>query len=133
VSSDRDALIRETWKRWNEGARDPDQMGAGLTEDFLLESALTGRIFHGREGLVEWMAEIDESFDAWNLRIDEIRQVRSDRYLVLGGVHLHGRGSGVEFDQPVGWVVDFDGDLTRRLSNYASHEEAIEAAVREQA
>jgi SnoaL-like domain len=127
VDLDREAQIRETWELWNAGIRDPDRMGQGLTDDFELYSALTGRVFNGRDGLIEWMAEIDDSFDAWNLRIDEIRPVGEDRFLVLGGVHLHGRGSGVEFDQPIGWVVEFENGLTRRLFNFASHEEAIEA------
>jgi hypothetical protein len=128
VASDREKLIRETWKRWNAGERDPDQLGSGLTDDFELHSALTGRVFHGRQGVSDWMAEIDGSFGAWRLHVDEVRPAGPDRYLVLGGVHLQGRGSGVEFDQPIGWVVEFEGDLTRRLFNFASHEEAIEAA-----
>jgi hypothetical protein len=131
MTSDREELIRTTWQRWNAGERDPDQLGTGLTDGFELHSALTGRTFHGRQGVVDWMAEIDESFGAWNLRIDEVRAAGPDRYLVLGSVHLEGRGSGVSFDQPIGWVVEFEGDLTRRLLNFASHEEAI-AAVRAQ-
>jgi hypothetical protein len=127
VTLDREALIRETWAQWNAGVRDPDAMGSGLAEGFVLHSALTGRVFHGRQGMVDWMAEIDENFGAWNLRIDEIRAAGPDRYVVLGGVHLEGRGSGVELDQPIGWVIEFDGDLTTRLFNFASHEEAIEA------
>jgi SnoaL-like domain len=127
VDLDLEAQIRETWELWNAGIRDPDAMGQGLTDDFELSSALTGRTFFGRHGLIDWMAEIDENFDAWNLRIDEIRPAGEDRFLVLGGVHLHGRGSGVEFDQPIGWVVEFEKGLTRRLFNFASHEEAIEA------
>ena len=129
MTEDREALIRETWERWNAGVRDPDAMGYGLAEGFVLESALTGRVFHGREGLVEWMAEIDENFGAWNLRIDEIRAAGQDRYVVLGGVHLEGRGSGLELDQPIGWVIEFEGELTTRLRNFTSHEEAIEAAA----
>ena len=129
MAVDREAIIRETWERWNAGVRDPDAFGgAGVTDDFTLSSALTGRVFHGREGLVAWMAEIDENFDAWNLRIDEIRATGKDRYVVLGGVRLHGRGSGVELDQPIGWVVEFEGDLGKRLLNFSSHDEAIEAA-----
>ncbi len=122
-------MIRETWERWNAGVRDPGEMGQGLTEDFTLYSALTGRSFKGRQGLIDWMAEIDEHFGAWNIRIDEIRAAGEDRYVVLGGVDLEGRGSGLELDQPIGWVIEFEGDLTSRLNNFASHDEAIEAAA----
>ena len=33
-----------------------------------------------------------------------------------------------EFDQPMGWLVDFDGDLITALHNIAGHDSAIEAA-----
>jgi hypothetical protein len=126
MSAEREAEIRDLWEQWNSGGR--ASIVGDLTDDFLLESAVTGRTFKGREGIVEWMAEIDESFEGWRLWIDEIREVRADRYLVLGGVHLRGRGSGVEFDQPIGWILDFDGDSLARLLNVAGHEAAIEAA-----
>jgi len=126
-AAEREAVIRATWDQWNEGVRDPQAMGTGLAEGFVLKSALTGRTFHGRQGLIDWMSEIDENFGAWNIRIDEIRPMTPDRYVVLGWVHLKGRGSGLELDQPIGWVIEFEGDLTTRLLNFASHEEAIAA------
>ena len=129
MSGGREALLRRQWQRWNAGDRE-SHMGQ-IAEDFVVESALTGRTFDGPEGLADWMAEIDESFESWRTWIDEVREVTADRYLVLGGVHLRGRGSGVEFDQPIGWVVDFSGDRIVRLRNLADHEAAIAAADRE--
>ena len=55
---------------------------------------------------------------------------RLDRFLILGRVHLRGRGSGVELDQPIGWVLDFEGESLARLRNLADHESAIAAAQR---
>jgi SnoaL-like domain len=89
-----ETLVRRIWDRWNAGERDPTAMGPGVTDDFVLESAMTGRTFRGRDGLVEWMTEIDENFGAWRLWIDEVRPRGADCLLILGGVHLRGRGSG---------------------------------------
>jgi hypothetical protein len=75
------------------------------------------------------MAEIDENFESWRLTIGEIREIRTDRYLVLGRVHLRGRGSGVEFDQPVAWLLDWEGDLLCRLRNFVDYGMAIAAAA----
>ena len=130
LAAEREARLRDVWGKWNEGVRDPDAMGE-ITDDFALDSALTGRTFQGRQGIADWMAEIDGSFEAWELRIDSLRATGPDRFLILGGVHLKGRGSGVEFDQPIGWVVDFDGDAVTRLSNFADHDEAVAAAQEE--
>jgi hypothetical protein len=41
---------------------------------------------------------------------------------------LEGRGSGVELQLEVGFVVEFDGDLARRGASYPSHGEAMAAA-----
>jgi hypothetical protein len=41
---------------------------------------------------------------------------------------LEGRGSGVELELEVGFVVEFEGDLARRGASYASHVEAIAIA-----
>jgi ketosteroid isomerase-like protein len=126
VSESREQLVRDIYARWNAGVRelDPDE----IHEDAVVYSAMTGDTFRGIDGIRRWMAEIDEQFDEWRLTIDEIRSVVDDRLLVLGAVHFRGRASGAEFDQPMGWLVDFEGDLITALHNIAGHDSAIEAA-----
>ena len=127
LSRVRESLIREAWAKWNAGERDPAALGA-ITDDFVLDSAMTGRTFYGHEGLLVWMREIDANFDAWELRLDELRSVSADRWVGFGSVHLRGKGSGIEFDQPVGWVFDFEGEKVARMQNLPSHAAAEEAA-----
>ena len=47
---------------------------------------------------------MDEAFDVWEIHPEVFRE-QGDAVLVLGHMHLRGRGSGVEFDQETGWVV----------------------------
>jgi ketosteroid isomerase-like protein len=126
VSDRREQLVRDIYARWNSGERElaPEE----IHEDAVVYSAMTGDTFRGRDGIRRWMAEIDEQFDEWRLTIDEIRSISGERLLVLGGVHFRGRASGAEFDQPMGWLVDFDSDLITALHNIAGHDAAIEAA-----
>jgi ketosteroid isomerase-like protein len=126
VSDRHEQLVRDVYARWNTGDReiDPDE----ITADAVVYSAMTGDSFRGRDGVRRWMAEIDEQFEDWLLTIEEIRSVADDRLLVLGGVHFRGRSSGVEFDQAMGWLVDFDGDRIIALHNIVGHDAAIEAA-----
>jgi hypothetical protein len=42
-------------------------------------------------------------------------------------VHLQGRGSGVEFDQPLTWIFELRDGLFFRMSVYATRAEALEA------
>lgn len=126
MSDSRETLVRQIYERWNTGDRElnPEE----IHPDAVVISAMTGDTFEGVEGVRRWMAEIDEQFDQWLLTIEEMRNVSSDRLLVLGEVHFRGRSSGAEFDQPIGWLIDFDGDRIASLHNFAGHDAAIEAA-----
>ena len=126
MSDPREDLVREIYARWNQGERDldPDQ----IHPDAVVHSAMTGDTFRGLEGVERWIAEIDEQFEDWVLTIEEIRNLPGDRLLVLGEVHFRGRASGVEFDQPMGWLIDFDGDRVAGLNNIVGHDAALEAA-----
>jgi ketosteroid isomerase-like protein len=126
VSDSREQLVRDIYHRWNTGERviDPEEIHPAA----VVYSAMTADTFRGLDGVRRWMAEIDEQFEDWVLTIDEIRSGADDRLLVLGGVHFRGRSSGVEFDQPMGWLVDFEGERISALHNVVGHDAAIEAA-----
>jgi hypothetical protein len=62
------------------------------------------------------------------LTIEEIRDVPGDRLLALGEVHFRGRASGVEFDQAMGWLIEFEAARITALHNIVGHDAAIEAA-----
>jgi ketosteroid isomerase-like protein len=127
IVAEREALIRSTWERWNAGER--EGFDDVIAEDFVLDSELTRRTFRGREGLRDWIAEIDSHFDAWELHVDEFRPVTPDRYVAFGSIHLQGHGSGVELDQRVGWIIEFNSDgRVKLLATFLSHENAIAAA-----
>jgi ketosteroid isomerase-like protein len=123
---DHEQVVRAIFDRWNSGVRElpPDE----IHPDAVVHSAMTGNTFRGADGIRKWMEEIDEQFDDWRLTIEEIRNVSDDRLLVLGGVHFRGRSSGVEFDQPMGWLYEFEGDRAIALHNFTGHDAAIEAA-----
>jgi ketosteroid isomerase-like protein len=126
MSDWREQLVRRTFERWNSGERvlPPEE----IHTDAVVYSAMTGNTFRGTEGIRKWMAEIDEQFDDWLLKIEEISAVPGDRLLVVGSVHFRGRSSGVEFDQPMGWIYEFKDDRICGLRNFTGHAAAIEAA-----
>ena len=126
MSDDREQLVRRTFERWNAGERvlPPEE----IHPDAVVYSAMTGDTFRGVDEIRDWMAEIDEQFEDWQLSIEEVRDAPEGRLLVLGSVHFRGRSSGVEFDQPMGWIVDFKDGRTCALHNITGHDAAIEAA-----
>jgi len=91
-------------------------------------SSTKGTPYRGHEGVRQWIADIDEQFEDWYSRPDEFRDVGDGRVLVLGELHMRGRESGIEFDQPMGWLLTFrDGKLCR-YEVFADRDEARRAA-----
>jgi ketosteroid isomerase-like protein len=122
-------FVRDAFEQWNIGDReafienvDPE------VEINVASSQITGGApFRGYEGYREWVAAMEESFEVWEIHPERFEQ-RDDAILVLGRMHLRGRGSGVELDQETGWIVDVRDGRMWRLRSFLSHAEAIAAA-----
>ncbi len=121
----RKELIRGVFDRWNAGEREIDPQL--IHHDFVFRSGLTNAIYHGHDGYRRWLAEIDDQFSVWHSYVDEFREAPEDRVLALGTVHLRGRASGVEFDQPMAWLVRFEGDQAIEMRTIPDHAQALEA------
>jgi ketosteroid isomerase-like protein len=122
----REELVRREFDRWNAGERDLDPQV--WHPDFVFHSSLTNATYQGYDGVRRWMAEIDDQFEDWHSFIDEFRDATEDRLLALGAIHLRGRGSGVEFDQPMAWLLTFAGGQVTELRTIPDHAQALEAA-----
>ena len=123
----REEMIRREFDRWNAGERreiDPQV----VHHDVVVHSQMTNATYHGHDGVRRWMAEIDDQFEDWHSSIDEFRDAPEERLLVLGAIHLRGRASGVEFDQPMAWLLTFAGDQVTELRTIPDHAQALEAA-----
>ena len=123
MSQENVEVVRKLWERWDAGDREIDM--EVTHPDLVVYSAMTNAVYRGHEGLRRWQAEIDDQFEDWRLSIDQFREASDGRLLVLGAVHFQGRTSGVEFDQPVGWLLTFAGGQVIELRNIADHAEAL--------
>ena len=114
---------------WNRG--DIDAWLESAHPDVEWSSAVARRVegaqtvWRGREEIRRFW---DEWHSLWDLSI-EISDFRDlgDIVVALGGMQITGKGSGVDLAQPVGYVVEFDGDLIRKMSAYMDPSEALEA------
>jgi ketosteroid isomerase-like protein len=107
--------LRDGFARWNAGDHsfDPEW----TADDVEIHSAVAdfaGTVYRGQEGVRQWVEDMREVFDEWQLRLDELEEFAPGRAIGVGTVHLRGRGSGVSVDQPCAWLFDHvDGVLTR--------------------
>jgi ketosteroid isomerase-like protein len=85
-----------------------------------------GEAYQGHEGLKQWFANVNATFEGVEARVEEVRDL-GDMVVALG--HLRARfRSGVSLDTPVGWLVRYRDGLAVWGRTYQSHAEALEAA-----
>jgi len=120
--------VREAFERWNAGDRTPpiERMDPEVEIHTVISDAFQGEPFRGHDGARAWLANLDENFETWRVMPDEYVE-RGDILVVIGKVHGRGRGSGIEFDQPISWVAEFRAGMLFRLRTYVSREEALAA------
>ena len=120
-------LVREGFARWNEG--DYDFLFNSAAPDIELLSrfgSLTGEPYRGHEGVREWLADIEQSFERFDLWLDDVRDLGED-VLAIGGINMRARGSGLDMNQPMGWVVEFRDGRVARMRFFATPAEALAA------
>jgi ketosteroid isomerase-like protein len=120
--------IKRALERWSAGDRTPllDDIHPEIEIHTLIASAFKGEPYRGYDGAREWLAGLDESFERWDVEVDEIR-VRGEVAAVLGAVHARGRGSGLELDLPTALVIDFRDGRVIRIRIFQDRDEALAA------
>ena len=80
----------------------------------------------GHDGVRAYFAEVAEIWSELQPRADDTRTT-GDHVVVLGGCAVRGKGSGVESDDPMAWVLTVrDGKVTSHRG-YRKREEALAA------
>jgi len=89
-------------------------------------SAVEGA-YIGHDGMRKFFADNDENFEVFEPDFREVRDL-GDRILVVGTIHIRGRGSTVETDIPVAGVFTFKHGKLVRWEDFRDRELALEAA-----
>jgi ketosteroid isomerase-like protein len=122
------ALVRDSFARWNAGER--ESLLADIDPDVEIRVASSeisgGEPFHGHDGYRAWISTMEEAFEVWQVHPETFYE-QGDTVVVLGRMHLRGRGSGVELDQTTGWVVETRDGKMVRFRAFLDHEEALAA------
>jgi ketosteroid isomerase-like protein len=129
MTSPRVEIVREILAEWNRG--DVDALLARATEDLewhpVLVEALEGETFHGHDGFRQFLSDWGSTWESWDLEPEEMREL-GDQVLVLTRVRAKGRGSGVEFDQSLGHLFEFRGELICRGETFLDRDKALQVA-----
>jgi len=88
----------------------------------------TAGVFHGREGLREMLGELQEAFEDLSFEAEEISETPEGEIVAFIRVRGRGKGSGIEVDNAIAWVVTLRDDSIARIVVYEERAEALEAA-----
>ena len=85
-----------------------------------------GGVYHGFDGLMDWMAEWSETYD-WDIRADEYVEA-DDSVVAIGHWDNVARASGIKLKTPFAMVFRLRDGLVVRLDYFNDSARALEAA-----
>jgi len=117
-----EAFNRQDWAAWDslyhpdaEWFDPPEVPGSG--------------VHRGRRSIRQYFDELLEiAADGFNIEVDALEDVGRDRVLIRARTVLVARGSGVPVDANVFQLVDLEDGRVRRVRNFRSSQDALEAA-----
>ena len=122
-------LCRKGVEAWN--SRDIDWLRDNATVDFefvpAVAATVEGGSVKGVEGMARFFEEMEESWESFRLEPGQFELV-GEVVLFRGRVIAKGRGSGLELDQPIASVMQFEGEKLARMQSYLDPDEALAAA-----
>jgi ketosteroid isomerase-like protein len=84
---------------------------------------IDSQVFRGREEVLRGARLFGESWAEVTYETEEFLE-RGDEALALVRYRATGRGSGVELNQVVAWLMEFEGEQPRRLRIFADADKA---------
>ncbi len=85
-------------------------------------------IYHGVEGVREWMSGIEDAFEGLVWEVEKITDLDQDRMLVVTRAKGHGRFSKIAADYRFPYVLTFRDGIVIRVDRYRDRAEALKAA-----
>jgi ketosteroid isomerase-like protein len=124
-------LVRRNFELWSAGA--DDEIARQLAPDVEwhhnvgLGTPLEG-IYRGRAEVLGLFDAIRDSFGVARFELEEVRDLSATEVLILGHLHVEGRGSGVAVTTPFGAVMEIIEGLATRQRYWTDRSRALEAA-----
>lgn len=129
MAQDNVDVVRQFYEAYN--ARDESRWAPLLTSDFEFRSIFVnveGRSYRGIDGVRQYFRDLADTWEQFQLEVEDIRDAGDDR--VLGLMQIHGRGaaSGVVIDPKIAAVFDMRDGRISRVYTYMDPDEALAAA-----
>ena len=125
-------LARDSFQAWSR--RDAKWFVENTTPEFEFVAAVmttvegeAGTVRGGEEGIRQYFAILDEPWESFVVDGMEYREV-DEQVVCIGRLRARGRGSGVEFDQPIAMVLWLRDGKIARAQSFLDVDQAMAAA-----
>ena len=92
-----------------------------------LRAVLDGDVYRGHEGIHHFIADMDEDIEHMQVRVDDVLEV-GENVVVHGAIVGKGRGSGMDLDLELGWVLHAREGRVDYLRAFSDRADALKAA-----
>jgi ketosteroid isomerase-like protein len=92
-----------------------------------LNAVLEGDVYRGHDGIRRFMTDVDEDIENMQVRAEEVLEV-GGHIVVYGAILGRGRGSGMDLELPIGWVMRVRDRRVDYLRAYPERADALSAA-----
>jgi hypothetical protein len=128
VSEENLAAVRRFNAAFND--RDVERMAAETADEcqfFPLRAQLEDKVYVGRDGLEEMLADFDQDWGYVRVEIDELLD-REDVVVALCRLQARGLASRVDLEVPIGFVCRFAGERLVYMRAYSEQTDALREA-----
>ena len=92
-----------------------------------LRAVLDGDVYRGHEGIHRFIGHMDEDIEHMQVRVDEAFEL-GHHVVVYGAIVGKGRGSGMDLEFSLGWVIGVRSERVVYHRAYTEREDAMRAA-----
>jgi ketosteroid isomerase-like protein len=89
-----------------------------------------GGVYRGHDDLQQYVRDLDDAWEVWEPRVDQSVAV-GDLVLSLGRIRYRGRGSGIETESAVGWLMKVQQGRVIYVRSVLDPEQVLEDAWRQ--
>jgi ketosteroid isomerase-like protein len=107
--------------------RDPDAAVGHCDPEveFLSVLAVSGKAYHGHDGIREYFADIASAWEEWRVEVHRVEPGADGRVAIVMTMHMRGKGSGAPLSERTGHIWTLRDSKLLRNEPFREPEQAL--------
>jgi ketosteroid isomerase-like protein len=91
-------------------------------------SGVEGRSFRGARGFREWLTDMEETWESWEVEVLRATAIDGERVLMVWRLSTRSRQGSIPLERDINFIATVRDGLVTHSQSYGTLEEALEAA-----